>query len=661
VTALLERPAAGPPPETTEPSRPQLWRRLAPRRPRTGAAVCGVVVAIVVFVQTWNIWGYPMISDDEGTYLSQAWAVRNGLGLAHYTYWYDHPPGGWIQIAGLYWIPEQLLTGLPAVAASRLIMPLVTGAACVLLYLVARRLGFARWAAGLTVLLFGLSPLAITLQRQIYLDNIAVAWILGAFLLALSRRRHLWLHIGAGAALAAAVLSKETILLALPAVVILLWQSSSPATRTFSFAGFISGLGLVGVLYPLYALLKGELFPGEGHVSLVGALLFQVADRDSSGSMLTPGTGANTLLHSWLYYDNVLIVGGVLTVVLALTVRRLRGPAVAGLLLVLMALRPSGYLPAMYVIQLLPFFALTLVGLIEIGVRIVLGQPVSASPAHWAQPAGPLARAAGSVRRRLGLPGPAASPRPPAPIPPTRLVQPSRLSRVAIRLPGLSRHALHGSASRLVARGSLETPRRPVLDAPQRQALLTLETPESAVDPTLTLPTPDLPDDEPPATAMPSVGHRRFRQAFYGARVLVVAVCAVVALGALGAQWSDGVHRALVENDNAEYSAAVQWIGKNIDDPSDTTIVVDDALWLDMVEIGFKRDDVIWFYKLDLDPDVQRRRAGDVNYILSTPIIRQNQSSLPTVDRLLKQSTFVTGFGSGDNRIEIRHVERKKS
>jgi hypothetical protein len=49
----------------------------------------GGVVLIALVVQGWNIVGFPAVHDDEGTYLSQAWAIQHGGGLAHYTYWYD--------------------------------------------------------------------------------------------------------------------------------------------------------------------------------------------------------------------------------------------------------------------------------------------------------------------------------------------------------------------------------------------------------------------------------------------------------------------------------------------------------------------------------------------------------------------------------------------
>jgi hypothetical protein len=46
----------------------------------------------------------------------------------------------------------------------------------------------------------------------------------------------------------------------------------------------------------------------------------------------------------------------------------------------------------------------------------------------------------------------------------------------------------------------------------------------------------------------------------------------------------------------------------------------------------------------------------DVDYIVSTPALRQDPGSLPTVTALLANSTPVATFGPEDGRIEIRQV-----
>jgi len=385
VSTTLE-PTAPPrhpePPYHPEPPR-HPGRHRAPRRGSPDLLVASGVVLLILVVHGWNITAYPGLGDDEGTYLSQAWAVQQGVGLAPYTYWYDHPPLGWLQLALLSWLPTALWPGDLVVGAGRLAMLPVTAVSAALVYVLARRLSL-RWPTAIAAtLVFGLSPLSVTMLRQIYLDSFAVAWMLGAFVLALSPRRSLWQHTAAGVCAACSILSKETMAVVLPAVLLALWQGSHPSTRKFSFVGFASGLLLIGGFYPLYAVLKSELLPGEGHVSLIGAMLFQLHDRTGSGSMLTPGSGAHELLQSWLFYDAVLPIGGALAAVLGLASRRLRAPALAGVLLVLVAARPGGYLPAMFVIQALPFFAIALAGVAETALLVVL--PRLIRPVPWSR------------------------------------------------------------------------------------------------------------------------------------------------------------------------------------------------------------------------------------------------------------------------------------
>ncbi|MCB5178457.1 phospholipid carrier-dependent glycosyltransferase [Streptomyces sp. SMC 277] len=331
-------------------------------------ALCGVLLLVIVLVQGWNITHFPTLSDDEGTYLAQAWAVQQGEGLAHYTYWYDHPPLGWIQIAALTWLPALFVPESMTVAPMRFSMLAVSAVSAVLLYVLARRLWLPRWAAGLAMALFGLSPLSVVLQREIFLDNLAVLWILLAFCLAASPSRHLWHHFAAGLAAATAVLTKETMLVVLPALMVTMWRHSHRDTRKFAVTGAVTACALIGFSYPLYALLNGELLPGPGHVSLIGGITYQMG-REGSGFLLDPGSGAHGVLQSWLYYDTVLPLGGLAGALLLLvtlrwsvTARALAGPALAAAVLAAVALRPSGYLPAMYVIQALPFLALVLAG-----------------------------------------------------------------------------------------------------------------------------------------------------------------------------------------------------------------------------------------------------------------------------------------------------------
>ncbi|MEG8276820.1 ArnT family glycosyltransferase [Streptomyces sp. AHA2] len=523
-----------PVPGTGTHRRPEPPRRLRSSRP--DLLLCGVLLLAILVVQGWNIADYPALSDDEGTYLAQAWSVQQGNGLAHYTYWYDHPPLGWIQLAVLTWIPALISPESMTVGTMRAAMLVISGISAVLVYVLGRRLALPRWAAGLGMALFGLSPLSVVLQREIFLDNLAVMWTLLAFTLAASPSRHLWHHFGAGIAAATAVLTKETMLVVLPALFLTMWRHSHRDTRKFALTGAVTACALIGFSYPLFALLKGELLPGAGHVSLWDGVRYQMT-RPGSGFILDRGSGSWGVLRSWLYYDRILPLGGLAGALLLLvtwrwsvTARALAGPALAVAILAALALRPNGYLPAMYVIQALPFLALVLAG-------------GTASVAH-------------AVLRR-------------------------RRSEAEKRHVSVGRYAL--------------------------------------------------------------------------ATVLALAAGAYVV-----PRWYDGAHTAVTTDANAPYEAASKWLATEVENPRRTRVLVDDALWLDLVHQGYRPGlGVIWFYKADLDPAVTKtmpRGWKDLDYVVASPTVRRDAADLPNVRAAMEHSDPVATFGTGEDRIEIRRI-----
>jgi 4-amino-4-deoxy-L-arabinose transferase-like glycosyltransferase len=381
---------------------PKLRRQEAAWRGIDSRLMLVAIVVLAIAARAWNLFGYPTFSDDEGTYVAQAWAVQNGLGLAHYTYVYDHPPLGWIQIAALSWVPTLVAPTLPAVAAGRTVMLVFATLSIVLLHGVARRLGLSRWAALAATALFAFSPLAIALHRQVFLDNVAVTWILAALFLALSPRRHLWIQAMAGVTAAGAVLSKETLILTVPAVAYALWQNSHPNTRNFAIIGFVCGFVSTTLFYPLFALLKGELlWRDHDRVSMLEMLVYQLFGRKGSGSLLDSGSDAYQTLLGWSLQDTAILIAGTVSVLVGLFVLQVRATALAVLMPMLVVLvRPSGYLPGMLVLQLLPFFALTTVGVV-----VVLAERVRVkahAPRLWWPPAA--ACAAASVTLLLVVP-----------------------------------------------------------------------------------------------------------------------------------------------------------------------------------------------------------------------------------------------------------------
>jgi 4-amino-4-deoxy-L-arabinose transferase-like glycosyltransferase len=320
-------------------------------------------------IQLVNMGGSPQRIDDEGTYTAQAWAIGAFGEITHYTYWYDHPPVGWIQLAAYTGLTGAFERYDVAVLAAREAMVFFTLVAVVLVWFLARRLSFSRPAATVAALLFSLSPLAVQFHRSVYLDNIATVWLLAAVLLALSRRNQLAAFAGSAFAFGIAVLSKETYLLALPLLAFLMWRSASKATRRYTLTVASSILVLVGGGYLALALVKGEVAPGANRVSLFDGILFQLSGRESSGSVTDPESLINRTLGMWWQLDPVFIVAGVAAAVAGLFVRKLRPFAILVLALTAFMFRPGGYLPVPYVILLIPFAALLVAGVTDRAVR----------------------------------------------------------------------------------------------------------------------------------------------------------------------------------------------------------------------------------------------------------------------------------------------------
>jgi hypothetical protein len=556
--ALVEAPS---PPRPTLRSRIGAW---AWSHRLSLLLLVGLLVVVGV-VHAWGMASSPGPSDDEGTYMAQAWAVQRTGQLAHYTYWYDHPPLGWLTIAGWTWLTGAFDRSVGAVAAGRELMLLVQLASCALLYVLGRRIGLHRMAAAAAVVLFALTPLGLSYHRMVLLDNLAIPWVLAALVLVSSPTSRLWAHAAGGACFAAALMTKETTLLLLPAVVAQLWSRCDRRTRRFCLTAFTSSLVLTAVVYPLAALLKGELLPGGDHVSLVEAIRFQLFSRPSSGSVLDATQPAHRILSGWLDLDPWLLGAGLVAVVPALWSRNLRPVALAFGIPAAMVMR-NGYLPGPLVIGFLPFAALLVAGL---------------ASAVWSKPSrtAPQEHPALEARRRatLSLPSTPATPQP--------------------------------------------TRRRHIVDLTARRA----------------------------------------------------AVLATVVLAGVfvAPQWARGDRILMTGAPAAPVEQATRWIDSNLARTS--RLLVDDTMWVDLVERGFSRDlGVVWFYKLDfsanLDPSVAERLPDGwrhFDYVVSTPVMQSGLADLPRglgeVRKALDNSETVAAFGSGGERVEVRRVIKPRA
>ncbi|ROS60715.1 4-amino-4-deoxy-L-arabinose transferase-like glycosyltransferase [Curtobacterium sp. PhB172] len=491
------------------------------------------VVAVTVIVQAWNMSGTPQRIDDEGTYTAQAWAIMHLGEITHYTYWYDHPPLGWIQIAGYTGLTGAFARYPFAVEAGREAMVFFSAVSSILLFVLARRLGAGRITAAAAGLVFALSPLALQYHRTVYIDNVATPWLLAAFVLVLSRRQQLAGFAGAAACLGIAVLSKETYLLALPFLIWMAIRRADKSTRryTLSVAGAV--LVVIGGGYLLLAAVKGELLPSTGRVSLFEGITYQLGSRSASGSLFDPGSLANAAASQWWALDPVFIVLGSAAAVVGLFLRRVRPIAAMLVFLLAMMFRPNGYLPVPYVIMLIPFAALLVAYTAERAVLAIAGRVRTRT------------RLGAGTRRGLGI---------------------------------------------------------------------------------------------------------------------TWAVTTAVALVVAVPLWGTQLRGFVLGNLDLPMQQAEQWVGDNVSKSS--RLLVDDAMWVDLVEDGFARNNVVWYYKLDTDGAVERQSPNgwkDSDYVITTDSMRTGGNSSSDIRQAIENSTAVATFGSGDQQVEVRRIHAEGS
>jgi hypothetical protein len=259
---------------------------------RASAALIAILLVIVGLATAWNLEGFPgRVDDDEGTYVSQAWAVIYMHTLTHYSYWYDHPPLGWIQIAAFAWVTDGFNRVADAIYVGREFMWCLTLVGCVLVYVLCRRLGLRQVTSAVAVLLFGLSPIAQYFHRMVSLDNIETIWVLAALVAATSAKAGWGPALRTGVCTAIAVLSKETAIIFLPVIVWVLWQHMVTPPDARVAAGDADGEGaavLVAEAAPAPSGDAGTGVAGAGGAGLGGAAFDAPANRPAGGDADAP-------------------------------------------------------------------------------------------------------------------------------------------------------------------------------------------------------------------------------------------------------------------------------------------------------------------------------------------------------------------------------------
>jgi hypothetical protein len=273
--------------------------------------------------------------------------------------------GLWIQLSGGFFS-----FGM-AINAGRVFMVVVNVVTGGLVYLVARRLTGNPWTGLLAIALFSFSSLSLYYQREALIDNICTFWLMLALYLLTSAASRLHSIVSAAIVFGVACLTKETMIVLLPAFAYGVWCEIPPFQRRFAIVAFTyTCVGLLSA-FVLLAVLKGELFPyqpragflykiflggSHPHVSLITTFLSQ-AGRGSNG-----GSFAQQWQIWWHDDAAFLLAGSISLVVVILISRRRSNIRVVPLMALLYALflARGGVTLEYYILPLIPLIALNI-------------------------------------------------------------------------------------------------------------------------------------------------------------------------------------------------------------------------------------------------------------------------------------------------------------
>lgn len=329
----------------------------------------GAVLLIAALAHGINMFHYPYFEDDEGTYMAQAWAILHQGQLAPYTYFYDHAPAGWIQIAAWELLTGGNATFGGAIQSGRVLMLLFHLGSVYLVYRIGRDVSGKPLTGLIAALLFTLSPNEIYFGRRVLLDNICSFWLLLSVTVLIPGRLTLTRVWTSALAFAISVLSKELTVFTLPVLAYLIYWRAGQQQRLMAFANWLTIVCSVCSLYVLMAAIKGEVFPTgtlfggpRPHVSLLGSLAWQ-SSRGKDGGVFQSNSGFWNWAHTWILDDPILVVGGTLSMIATLFTsknRRLQGVLAAIPLALWIFLARGGEVIDFYLIPLLPLLALAL-------------------------------------------------------------------------------------------------------------------------------------------------------------------------------------------------------------------------------------------------------------------------------------------------------------
>lgn len=317
------------------------------------------ITAIVAFVvHSYNMFGYPLYYSDEGIYMEQAYAVAKLGRLAIYTYFYDHAPVAWLQLAAWSTLTGGFHAFGTPIDSGRVFILLLHVATVILLFRITLQLTANTFVAIITAMLFTLSPLSVHFGRQVLLDNIMGFWVVLAMALLLNYNGNILRLLFSGFCFGIAVLSKENAILLLPGFIYGLWMTVKKDHARFARTAWLFGAIATISSYFLFAILKSELLPSSDRVSLIGAIVWQ-SSRKGGLPWEQTSDFYKMLINEWCGRDIWLVLLGAIASLWNLlnrdSTRRFLGLL---LLLMVLSIARGGQVYNFYVAAMLPLLAI---------------------------------------------------------------------------------------------------------------------------------------------------------------------------------------------------------------------------------------------------------------------------------------------------------------
>jgi hypothetical protein len=213
---------------------------------QAGIWAVGAIAVVGIAVQRINLGTAPPPASGEGALVAAGWSIVHLGSAGDATFSSAGPSLAPVHLGAWMWATGALGRASSAIAAGREAMLAAHVVSIPLVWVLARRSGLARWAAGGAAAVFALSPLAVALNRPVHGAGLAVPWMLAALVLASARRSRAATAVAAGSCLAVAVLTEPSVVVVAPAVGWLLWRSSpSPRRRRRRLVGAAATFGVV--------------------------------------------------------------------------------------------------------------------------------------------------------------------------------------------------------------------------------------------------------------------------------------------------------------------------------------------------------------------------------------------------------------------------------